>query len=141
GRPWGGNQVKRNKRLRFAAAIAACAALVLTGCSESAEAAQSCPGQENPWQIAGATSSTGPSGPRPDAPDAPIQAENGDGGKMDQIALNAVYDVQEFWKTEYSKTFPGTFKPVDKLISWDALAPKSEAVEFCTIDTYQMVNA
>ncbi|TLG10895.1 metallopeptidase [Nocardia cyriacigeorgica] len=131
----------RNKRLRFAAAIAACAALVLTGCSESAEAAQSGPGQENPWQIAGATSSTGPSGPRPDAPDAPIQAENGDGGQMDQLALNAVYDVQEFWKNEYSKTFPGTFKPVEQLISWDALAPKSEAVEFCTVDTYQMVNA
>ncbi len=95
----------------------------------------------NPWEVAGATQGGGPSGPRTGVPDAPLQAENGDGGEMDRLALNTLSDLQDYWSAEYPKFFKGTFKPVDRFISWDARAPEEQAVKFCKSTTYRMVNA
>ncbi|MBB5918122.1 putative metalloprotease [Nocardia transvalensis] len=95
----------------------------------------------NPWEVAGATQSGGPSGPRPGAPDAPLRAEGGDGGEMDRLALNTLSDLQDYWSAEYPKFFKGTFKPVDRFISWDARAPREQAVDFCKSSTYHLVNA
>jgi uncharacterized protein len=115
---------------------------VLTGCgSDQGNPASTVTNADNPWELTGAVSNTGPSGPRKGVPDAAITAENGDGGAMDKLALNTVADLEEFWKTEYSKNFPGTFKPVSRLISWDAKAPKEESIKFCKSDTYHFVNA
>ncbi|WP_054813311.1 hypothetical protein [Nocardia arizonensis] len=96
---------------------------------------------DNPWELAGAASTSGTSGPRSGVADAPITAENGDGGAIDRLALNAVADIEAYWKTEYGKTFPGTLKPVDRFISWDATAPRARSVQFCRSDTYHVVNA
>lgn len=96
---------------------------------------------DKPFEIAGSATSTGPSGPRPGIPDAPLQAENGDGGSFDTLALNSLADLDEFWKAEYGKNFPGTFTPVTRYLSWDAKAPRAQAGAFCRADTFQLVNA
>lgn len=96
---------------------------------------------ENPWEITGAASNAGPTGARAGVPDAPLMAEHGDGGAVDKLSLNAVADIGEFWKTEYAKTFPGTFELVNRFVSWDATAAKTDAMPFCFNDTYRLVNA
>ncbi|MEV0294874.1 metallopeptidase [Nocardia sp. NPDC050710] len=133
----------RTARLRLGViAVLVAVGAALTGCDADntiIDTAPSDPG--NPWELAGAASSSGPSGPRPGVADAPLTAENGDGGGIDRLSLNAIADIEEYWKTEYAKTFPGTFEPVDRYISWDAKAPKAQSVKFCKSDTYQLVNA
>ncbi|MFC4127100.1 metallopeptidase [Nocardia rhizosphaerae] len=132
-------------RHRFGMAVAAAAAsvgLLVAGCSATTVASdQAVPAMDNPWEVAGAASSTGPSGPRPGVPDTDKQAENGDGGAIDTLALNAIADIEEYWQTEYSKTFRGDFKPASKYLSWSARAPESEAVQFCLSSTYKLINA
>lgn len=129
-------------RPRAGAAILALA-LFATGCANwSADSEpRAATALENPWQIAGATSSTGPSGPREGVPDTTRTAENGDGGEMDTLALNAVEDIETFWQAEYPKHFDGAFEPAARLISWDATAPRGQAVEFCETSTYEFINA
>ncbi|MFE2997733.1 metallopeptidase [Nocardia sp. NPDC059246] len=120
------------------------AGVVLTGCSAvKGPAAQnvSAPATTNPWELTGQTSASGPSGPRAGVPDADLRAENGDGGAIDKLALNAISDIADYWKGQYAKTFPGTFTPVTRFISWDSTAPRARAVDFCRSSTYQEVNA
>lgn len=133
------------RRHRFAVAVAAAlasAGMLVSGCTATTVASdQAVPVLDDPWEVAGAASSTSPSGPRPGVPDTDKRAENGDNGPIDILALNAIADVEEYWQTEYSKTFRGNFKPASKYISWSATAPESESVKFCLSSTYRMVNA
>ncbi|WP_459545089.1 neutral zinc metallopeptidase [Nocardia sp. X0981] len=131
---------RRWSRSVVVAAAALLTVSMLSACSD-AKSAQDLMDPDNPWQIAGATTSTGPSGPREGVPDSDRQAENSDGGDMDRLALNAVADIEEFWTENYSATFPGEFRPVSKLISWDATAAERDSVEFCTVSTHELVNA
>lgn len=130
----------RWSRLLGVAAAAVLTVSALSACSD-ANSAQNATDPDNPWQIAGATTSTGPSGPREGVTDTDRQAENSDGGEMDRLALNAVADIEAFWSENYSATFPGEFRPVAKLISWDATAAERDSVEFCTVSTHELVNA
>ena len=120
----------------FGVTLTACDAVTVTGENAAAPTIT-----ENPWELAAAATSSGTSGPRPGVPDAPLTAENGDGGAIDRLSLNAIADIEEYWKAEYAKTFPGTLKPVSRFISWDAKAPEQKSVKFCRSDTYQVVNA
>ncbi|WP_433725340.1 metallopeptidase [Nocardia sp. CA-129566] len=133
----------RTRRLRFgvvAALLLVGAALV--GCdSKAGQQGASAVAADNPWDLTGAVSNNGPSGPRKGVPDAALTAENGDGGAVDKLALNTIADLEDFWKTEYGKNFPGTFKPVSRYISWNAKAPKEQAITFCKSSTYHLVNA
>ncbi|MGW0180093.1 neutral zinc metallopeptidase [Nocardia sp. NPDC003345] len=122
------------------AAAAAILAVSLSACSEASSARDGID-PENPWVITGATTSTGPNGPRDGVPDTDRQAENSDGGEIDRLALNAVADIEEFWTENYAATFPGEFRPVSRLISWDATARERDSVEFCGISTHELVNA
>ncbi|MGW5317671.1 metallopeptidase [Nocardia thailandica] len=114
---------------------------VTTGCATTVASDKAVASAENPWEVAGAASSSVPSGRRPNVPDAPLSAENGDNGSMDKLALNAIADIEEFWNAEYAKTFPGSFTKAAKYISWDAKAAKDKAVQFCRSSTYHLVNA
>ncbi|NKY30259.1 hypothetical protein [Nocardia gamkensis] len=96
---------------------------------------------DDPFKVAGLPTTSGPSGPRTGVPDSTLTATNGDGGSMDTLALNAIDDIQTFWRGEFGKEFQGEFKPVDKLLSWSAKSGRSEAVEFCKETTYRLVNA
>ncbi|WP_460718269.1 neutral zinc metallopeptidase [Nocardia heshunensis] len=132
-------------RMRSALAVVlVVTAVALTGCaSVKVPAAQSvsAPASTNPWELAGQATATGPSGPRAGVPDADLTAENGDGGSIDKLALNAISDIADYWKAQYAKTFPGTFTPVTRFISWDSTAPRAQAVQFCRSSTFQEVNA
>ncbi|MDO3648718.1 metallopeptidase [Nocardia mangyaensis] len=133
------------RRNRFGLAVAAAlasAGMLVSGCTATTVASdQAIPVLDDPWEVAGAASSTSPSGPRPGVPDTDKRADNGDNGPIDTLALNAIADIEEYWQTEYSKTFRGNFKPASKYISWSATDPESESVKFCLSSTYQLVNA
>ncbi|MGW6124157.1 metallopeptidase [Nocardia sp. NPDC055165] len=132
------------RRHRFGATMAALMSIgmLVSGCGATTVASdQAQPIMDNPWEVAGAASSTGPSGSRPGVPDTDKKADNGDNGKIDKLALNAIADIEEYWQTEYSKTFRGNFKPASKYISWSAKVPESESVQFCKSSTYKLVNA
>ncbi|WKG11131.1 metallopeptidase [Nocardia sp. PE-7] len=132
------------RRHRFGATMAALVSIgmLVSGCGATTVAGdQAQPVMDNPWEVAGAASSTGPSGSRPGVPDTDKKADNGDNGKIDKLALNAIADIEEYWQSEYSKTFRGNFKPASKYISWSAKAPESESVQFCKSSTYKLVNA
>ncbi|WP_063049050.1 hypothetical protein [Nocardia arthritidis] len=126
-----------------AVAVLAVVTAVLAGCAAGTKnyAAQQVSPPADTWELAGSMTASGPNGPREGVVDAPLTAENGDGGAIDKLALNAIADVQDFWAGEYPQHFPGTFKPVTRYISWDAKAPKTQSVKFCKSDTYQVVNA
>ncbi|MEC3953002.1 metallopeptidase [Nocardia sp. CDC153] len=135
----------RTSRVRLGlAAVLVLACVALTGCSGvKVPNAQSisAPATTDPWQLAGQTSASGPNGARPGVPDADLTAENGDGGAIDKLALNAISDIAEYWKAQYAKTFPGTFTAVNHFVSWDSTAPRGQAVTFCRGSTFQEVNA
>ncbi|MFD3507636.1 metallopeptidase [Nocardia sp. NPDC058666] len=97
---------------------------------------------DDPFQVAGLPTTGGPNGPRPNVPDSSLTASNGDGGDVDTLALNAIDDIQSYWQAGFGAEFPGeTFDPVEKLISWNARATRSQSVEFCSETTYHLVNA
>ncbi|WKG10423.1 metallopeptidase [Nocardia sp. PE-7] len=97
---------------------------------------------DDPFQVAGLPTTGGPNGPRTGVADSPLTATNGDGGDMDKLALNAIDDIQSYWQAGFGTEFPGeTFDPVEKLISWNARAARSQAIEFCKETTYHLVNA
>ncbi|MEV6280446.1 metallopeptidase [Nocardia sp. NPDC051832] len=132
------------RRWRFGVvAVVLAVGAALSGCAEVSDstAGQAITDPNNPWVLAGAAKAEGPSGPRKGVPDAPLTAANGDGGAVDKLALNAIADIEAFWKAEYAKTFPGTFEPVGKYFSWDARAAKENSITFCKSSTYQLVNA
>ena len=62
----------------------------------------------------------GPTGLRPDAHGPVREVEDTDDGEIDELAANAVSDIEEFWGSAYGETFDGEFTPVEALISWDA---------------------
>ncbi|MGK8524476.1 metallopeptidase [Nocardia asteroides] len=131
-----------NRRFGVVAVLVVVAAL-LAGCAQGTDdrAARQVSPPTDTWELAGSMTASGPNGPRPGVPDASLTAENGDGGAINQLALNAVADVQDFWTTRYGEHFPGAFKPVTEFISWDAKASRAESVKFCKSETYQVVNA
>ncbi|MEV6321417.1 metallopeptidase [Nocardia sp. NPDC051787] len=96
---------------------------------------------DDPFKVAGLPTTNGPSGPRAGVPDSTLSATNGDRGPVDTLALNAVDDIQTYWRGEFGKEFQGEFKPVEKLVSWSAKSGRSEAFEFCKESTYRLVNA
>lgn len=119
---------------------ALCALLLVTGCTRAVDG-RAVSIYDNPFQVAGLPTTSGPSGPRENPPASNLVAEHSDGGEIDTLALNAVTDVQAYWKQHYGAEFEGEFEPVEKLISWSARDSRRDSVEFCTESTYRMVNA
>ncbi|WP_225732332.1 MULTISPECIES: metallopeptidase [unclassified Nocardia] len=117
-----------------------CLTTLITGCT-SLVGGHPVSIYDDPFKVAGLPTTSGPSGPRPGVPDAALTATNGDGGAVDKLALNAVDDIQNYWRTAYNQDFQGDFKPIQKLVSWDAKAQRSSAIEFCKESTYHLVNA
>jgi predicted metalloprotease len=92
----------------------------------------------DPFKVAGLRAVDGPTGLRPNAPREARDVESGDGGKIDQLAAQSVTDIEQYWGQAFSETFPGAFKPVSELISWD---PDDYSGTFCEEDTSGLVNA
>jgi predicted metalloprotease len=94
---------------------------------------------DDPFRVAGMPAVDGPTGLRADADEPAREVRGTDGGQMDELASNAVSDVEEFWEAVYSETFGGAFQPVEALISWDANG--FDGQPFCGEDTLGLVNA
>jgi predicted metalloprotease len=120
------------------AVIATCAALLAAGCTTTLQG-KAVSVFDDPFHVAGMPATDGPTGLRPDAHGPARDVEGTDNGKIDELAGNAVSDIEEYWGSAYSETFDGQFTPVEALISWDANGFDDST--FCGDDTYGLVNA
>lgn len=92
----------------------------------------------DPFKVAGMRAVDGPTGLRPGADSDARDVENSDGGEIDQLAAQSVSDIEQFWDEAYGQAFPGSFKAVSELISWD---PDNYEGTFCEEETHGLVNA
>jgi predicted metalloprotease len=93
----------------------------------------------DPFRVAGMPATDGPSGLRSDAAPPTRNVTNTDDGDIDELARQAISDVEQFWSSTYPSTFPGKFRPVRDLLSWDARDFAN--VGFCGDITFTFVNA
>ena len=127
-----------SRRLLVSATIAACSALLITGCTATLQG-EAVSVFDDPFHVAGMPATDGPTGLRPDAHGPVRDVESTDNGKIDELAANAASDIEEYWSNAYGETFDGQFTPVEALISWDANG--FDDTPFCGEDTYGLVNA
>ena len=116
----------------------ACAA-ALAGCTSTIDGT-AVSIYEDPFTVAGLPATDGPSGPRAGASPSTREATGSDGGAVDQLAVNAIEDIEAYWEVEYPKHFRGSFTPVDEIVSWDS-DETGRGVEFCREGTYGLTNA
>lgn len=129
--------------LRSAAAAATAVSVVVviavaTGCTTVVKAHGSSM-LYDPFHVGGLLAVDGPSGPRSDAPPPTGTVKNTNHGDEDKLVLLSINDIQDFWQSNYSKSFKGDFTPVEELISYDSEDPASPIV--CHQRTYKLVNA
>src|SRR5262249_32922071 len=121
------------------AAIACVGAILLVaGCTTVVEG-RALSILNDPFRVGDLPATNGPSGPRPNGPAPTGTVINTNNGAIDKLSLLSINDIEEYWKAVYSQVLNGTFKPVDKLVSYDSKDPNSPVV--CHNDTYQLVNA
>ena len=65
--------------------------------------------------------------------------EDGNGGEEDELAVQSISDVEEFWDGAYRPPLEGNFQPATELVSWDSTEFSTR--QFCGNDTYDFVNA
>ena len=131
----------RGRAIRDVRAAIACVAAVAAGGRAAALSSRGgrcrCSTTRSGWEIC----------PRPTVPAGPARTRplptgtvvNTNNGPIDKLALLSVNDIEEYWKAVYSESLKGTFRPVDKLISYDSDDPNSPIV--CHAKTYKFVNA
>ena len=127
--------MRRRRSVCTFAAVAA--AVLLAGCS-TVVVGQPVSVFADPFKVAGMRAVDGPTGLRPDAREQSRDVNDSDGGKIDQIAGASVSDIEQFWESAFNEAFPGSFKPVSQLVSWNA---DDYEGTFCEEDTYGLVNA
>jgi predicted metalloprotease len=126
-----------SRRHLVGAVIAACSALLLSACSTTLQG-KAVSVFDDPFSVAGMPATDGPTGLRPDAVGPSRDVLGTDDSEIDDLARQAVSDIEEFWEGAFSEAFDGKFAPVEALISWDANGFDGE---FCGNDTYGLVNA
>jgi predicted metalloprotease len=96
-------------------------------------------GQIDTKNVGGKPVTNGPSGPREGVPDADLKYDNGDGGEMDKLAVNAVSDIYDYWGEQLPANFDGQkFEPLKRLVSYDS---DGTAMKVCGTSTAGLVNA
>jgi predicted metalloprotease len=126
-----------SRRHLLGAVIASCSTLVLVACATTLEG-KAVSVFDDPFSVAGMPATDGPSGLRDDAIGPSRVVEDTDGGEVDELARQAISDIEEYWEGVYGESFDGEFTPVEALISWDANGFDGF---FCGTDTYGLVNA
>ena len=124
-------------RLLKAAVFAVLVAVLLAGCTKVLDG-KAVSVSSDPTQIDGKPITDEPSGLRPNAPGPVRHVQNGDGGKIDTLALFAIADIEEFWNGAYGLPLKGEFEPVKSLFSYNS---KYKRGTFCGADTFGQVNA
>jgi predicted metalloprotease len=115
-----------------------CSTLLLAACSTTLQG-KAVSVFDDPFHVAGMPATAGPTGLRDDAAGPARQVQGTDDGEIDELAGQAISDVEEYWEGAYGETFDGEFTPVEALISWDANG--FDDTPFCGEDTYGLVNA
>jgi predicted metalloprotease len=130
----------RGRAPAAARAAIACAAAVLfvVGCSTIVEG-RALSMLNDPFRVGDLPATDGPSGPRPNAPAPTGKVVNTNNGPIDKLALLSINDIEEYWKGVYSQSLKGSFKQVDKFISYDSDDPNSPLI--CHRKTYKFINA
>jgi predicted metalloprotease len=126
------------RRLLRAAVALAGAALMLSSCTNLL-AGKPVSIFADPFRVGGMAATDGPSGLRPNAPAPAREALDGNGGKEDELALQSVSDIEQFWRGAYRPPLDGTFQPATSLVSWDSKQYSTR--KFCGAETYDLVNA
>lgn len=128
--------------LRVALALTATAVMVaaLGACGGKQVAGKPRPvGQIDTKNVGGKPVTDGPSGPRQGVPDSDLKFENGDGGEMDRLAINALADIYDYWGERMPADFEGQkFEPLKKLLSYDSTGT---AMQVCGNSTKGLANA
>ncbi|RKT57217.1 neutral zinc metallopeptidase [Saccharothrix australiensis] len=125
------------RRVFTVAAVVAAAALA-GGCTQAVDGLAR-PARPDVSKVSGLEITTGESGAKPGVPDADLRVENGDGGEMDRLAINALADVAEYWTEQLPANFDGKeFEPVKRLVSYDS---NGAGVEICRTNTKGVANA
>lgn len=114
------------------------AALASTACSAVVDG-RAVSIYDDPFTVAGLDVTDGPSGPRPGVAHARLDVVGFDGSEVDVIAVDAVDDIQKFWRLTYPTLFGDDFAPVDRLLSWDATT--GDGPTFCGDPTVDLANA
>lgn len=116
---------------------AICALLLLTSCAKVLDG-RAVSVFADPFRVGGLDAVNGPTGLRPDATEPTRDVEHTDGGHIDTLAAQSVSDLEEFWEAAYADTFDGRFRPVDELVSWNAV---DRGGRFCDTRTFKLINA
>ena len=62
-------------------------------------------GEIDTTNVGGKPVTDGPTGPRKAVVDAKLDLQNGDGGEMDRLAVNAVSDIYDYWTDQLPTQF------------------------------------
>ena len=95
-------------------------------------------GEIDTTNVGGKPVTDGPSGPREGVPDAQLEFENGDGGEMDRLAINALSDIYDYWNEQLPANFDMRFEPLKRLVSYDS---EGKGIQICGESTAGLVNA
>lgn len=130
-----------SRRQRIGAVIAASSVALMASVAACTSTLQGTPVSvfADPFRVAGMPATDGPTGLRPDASEPTREVVGTDGGETDELARQAISDIEEFWKQAYNEAFDGRFRPVAELFSWDANG--FDDIGFCGGDTLGLVNA
>ncbi|OBI84465.1 neutral zinc metallopeptidase [Mycobacterium sp. E740] len=127
-----------SRRHLLGALIALSSALLMTACTTLLHG-RPVSVFADPFRVAGMPATDGPTGLRSDAEGPTRSVKGSDGSQTDQLARQAISDIEQFWQSAHPDAFNGEFKPVDEVFSWDANG--FEGTGFCDTDTYGLVNA
>lgn len=127
-------------RLGVAVAVGLAVTLLFGGCAgKTVPGTPRAAGEIDTRTVGGKPVTNGPSGPREGVPDAKLDFQNGDGGEMDRLAVNAVSDIYDYWSEQMPANFDGQkFEPLKRLISYDSDGP---GIKVCSQSTAGLVNA
>jgi predicted metalloprotease len=127
--------------VRVGLSLAAVAVMVaqVGGCGQTKVAGQPSVMDDIDTTDAGGLEVTkGPTGPREGVPNAELSVENGDGGEMDRLAVNAVADLYEYWGEQLPGEFDEDFQKIQRLVSYDS---RKDDLTLCGASTREFVNA
>src|SRR3979409_1528480 len=119
------------RRILPAAVVAASTTLLVSGCT-TLVTGEPVSIFADPFRVAGLPATDGPSGLRPDAAAPTREVTGTDGGKDDQIAAQAISDIEGFWKDAYREPLEGHFQTATAAVSWDST---KYGEEFCSHHT------
>lgn len=123
----------------MATAIAVLVCLCLVGgCSRAISGTPTATPSATATSVAGLPATDGPSGLKPGVADAALTVDNTDHGETDKLAVDALSDLDVYWRQEYQQSFGKPFTNLRHLVSYDSNAP---GVTVCGTDSGGQVSA